>query len=86
VEIACHYIETHADRMKYDDYLDAGLPFAMGAIEEACRHLTKVRLERTGMRWPTASDQGMMNLRAVKASNPRDAIQTLFHNSTNLKA
>lgn len=86
VDKACHYFETHADRMKYDEYLAAGLPIATGVIEGACRHLVKDRLERTGMRWSAAGAQGMLNLRAVKASNLWDEFQSQFHNTPNLKA
>jgi hypothetical protein len=50
VDKACHDFESHADRIKYNEYLAAGLPIATGVIEGACRHLVKDRLERTDMR------------------------------------
>jgi hypothetical protein len=50
VDKARHDFESHADRMKYQEYLSAGLPTATGVIERACRHLVKDRLERTDMR------------------------------------
>lgn len=86
VDKACHYLEAHAERMKYHEYLAAGLPIATGVIEGACRHLVKDRLERTGMRWSAAGAQGMLNLRAVKASNLWDDFQTQFHNTPSLNA
>ncbi|MGV2338479.1 MAG UNVERIFIED_CONTAM: hypothetical protein LVR18_32115 [Planctomycetaceae bacterium] len=33
VDAACGYFTAHADRMKYDEYLAAGLPIATGVIE-----------------------------------------------------
>ncbi|TWT50052.1 hypothetical protein CA85_52740 [Allorhodopirellula solitaria] len=45
------YLEKHAARMKYDEYLAMGYPICFGVIEGACRHLVKDRMERSGMRW-----------------------------------
>jgi len=86
VDKACQHFETHAERMKYHEYLAAGLPIATGVIEGACRHLVKDRLERTGMRSSAAGAQGLLNLRAVKASNLWDDFQTQFHSTRKLKA
>ena len=86
VDTACGYFTAHADRMKYDEYLAAGLPIATGVIEGACRHLVKDRLERTGMRWSTEGAQAMLSLRALKASNAWDDFQILFLNSSPLNA
>lgn len=69
VDAACGYFTAHANRMKYDEYLAAGLPIATGVIEGACRHLVKDRLERTGMRWSASGAQAMLSLRCLKASN-----------------
>ncbi|MGV2338886.1 MAG UNVERIFIED_CONTAM: hypothetical protein LVR18_34345 [Planctomycetaceae bacterium] len=57
VDAACGYFTAHADRMKYDEYLAAGLPIATGVIEGACRPFVKGRLERTGMRWSASGAQ-----------------------------
>jgi hypothetical protein len=86
VDAACGYFTAHASRMKYDEYLAAGLPIATGVIEGACRHLVKDRLERTGMRWSASGAQAMLSLRCLKASNAWDEFQQQFLNPTPLKA
>ena len=63
-----NYLETNRSRMKYDEYLLAGLPIATGFIEGACRHVIKDRLERTGMRWTRQGAQTMLTLRCIEAS------------------
>lgn len=86
VESACGYFAAHAHRMKYDEYLAAGLPIATGVIEGACRHVVKDRLERSGMRWSTSGAQAMLHLRCLKASDAWDDFQTQFLNPTPLIA
>ena len=86
VDTTCGYFMAHADRMKYDEYLAAGLSIATGVIEGACRHLVKDRLERTGMRWSTSGAQAMLNLRSLKASNAWDEFQQHYLNPTPLRA
>lgn len=86
VDTACGYFTAHADRMKYHEYLAAGLPIATGVIEGACRHLVKDRLERTGMRWSAAGAQAMLNLRSLRASNAWDDFQKQFLNTSQLNA
>jgi hypothetical protein len=86
VDAACHYFTAHAHRMKYDEYLAAGLPIATGIIEGACRHLVKDRLERTGMRWSTEGAQGMLNLRSIRASNLWDDFQNHYFATSSLTA
>ena len=86
VDAACHYFTAHAHRMKYDEYLAAGLPIATGIIEGACRHLVKDRLERTGMRWSTEGAQGMLSLRSVRASNLWDDFQKHYFATASLTA
>ena len=68
VTTACHYFETNLDRMRYDEYLQAGYPIASGVIEGACRHVIKDRMEQGGMRWTRAGAQAMLNVRCVLAS------------------
>lgn len=86
VDTTCGYFTAHADRMKYDEYLAAGLPIATGVIEGACRHLVKDRLERTGMRWSASGAQAMLSLRCLKASDAWDDFQKHFLNPTPLRA
>lgn len=61
----CRYFENNRHRMRYDEYLSKGYPIASGAIEGACRHLVKDRLERTGMNWTKPGAQAVLSLRAI---------------------
>lgn len=75
IDSVCGYFEGHADRMRYDEYLSKGYPIASGAVEGACRHLVKDRLERTGMRWVRAGAQSMLNLRSLWINGEWDDYQ-----------
>jgi len=68
VKTACNYFETNRDRMRYDEYLQAGYPIASGVIEGACRHLIKDRMEQGGMRWTLDGAKAMLNVRSILAS------------------
>jgi hypothetical protein len=65
IQKICRYFENNRHRMRYDQYLRKGYPIASGAIEGACRHLVKDRLERTGMNWTKPGAQAVLSLRAV---------------------
>ena len=64
--------------MRYDEYLGKGFPIASGAVEGACRHLVKDRLERTGMRWVPEGAQAMLNLRSLWINGEWDDYQTYY--------
>jgi hypothetical protein len=72
----CAYLRKNQERMRYDAYLAAGYPIASGAIEGACRHLVKDRMERAGMHWTVAGAQAMLNVRSVYCSDAWDEYQT----------
>ncbi len=62
------YFYRNRTRMRYDEYLAAGLPIASGAVEGACRNLIKDRMERSGMRWTLQGAEAMVKLRAAYLS------------------
>jgi len=64
----CHYLEQNLSRMHYDEYLAAGYPIASGAVEGACRHLVKDRMERAGMHWTIPGAQAMLDVRSIYVS------------------
>jgi hypothetical protein len=72
----CAYLEKNRDRMRYDEYLAAGYPIASGAIEGACRHLVKDRMERAGMHWTPAGAQAMLDVRSIHIDGDWDSYQT----------
>lgn len=65
IRAICGYLEKNLERMRYDEYLAAGYPIASGAVEGACRHLVKDRMERAGMHWTAAGAQAMLDLRSL---------------------
>jgi hypothetical protein len=67
-KIAAYY-ETNRDRMRYDRYRRMGLPIGTGAVEGACRHLVKDRMERSGMRWTVEGGQAILTLRGIYVSD-----------------
>jgi hypothetical protein len=75
LEKVASYCERNAGRMRYDAYLREGLPIASGAVEGACRHLVKDRLERAGMRWSLDGAEAMLQLRAVYLSGDLEDYQ-----------
>ena len=64
----CRYLEQNLPRMRYDEYLAAGYPIASGAVEGACRHLVKDRMERAGMHWTIPGAQAMLDVRSIYVS------------------
>jgi hypothetical protein len=64
----CAYLQANVGRMRYDEYLAAGYPIASGAVEGACRHLVKDRMERAGMHWVVEGAQAMLDVRSVYIS------------------
>jgi len=48
--------------------LRAGYPIASGAVEGACRHLAKDRMERAGMHWTIRGAQAMLDVRSIDVS------------------
>ena len=71
----CAYLRKNRHRLRYDEYLAAGYPIASGAIEGACRHLVKDRMERAGMHWTVPGAQAMINVRSVYCSEAWDEYQ-----------
>jgi hypothetical protein len=71
----CAYLEANRERMRYDEYLRAGYPIASGAVEGACRHLVKDRMERAGMHWTVPGAQAMLDVRSIYVSGLWDEYQ-----------
>lgn len=63
---AITYFSNHRDMMQYDEYLKLGYPITTGAIESACGHFVKSRMEKNAMHWTKEGAQNMLNIRAIK--------------------
>jgi Uncharacterised protein family (UPF0236) len=68
IATVCNYLQANLERMHYDAYLQAGYPIASGAVEGACRHLVKDRMERAGMHWTIPGAQAMLDVRSIYVS------------------
>lgn len=66
------YYANNKQHMRYDEYLAKGYPIGSGAIEGACRHLVKDRMEQTGMRWEIEGAQAMLNTRSAYINDEWD--------------
>ena len=68
VDKATGYLYRNRHRMRYGEYLAAGLPIASGSVEGACKNLVKDRFERSGMRWTIETAEALLRLRAAYRS------------------
>jgi hypothetical protein len=59
------YYEGHRKWMRYDRYIAAGLPIGSGAVEGACGHVVKDRMEGSGMRWKLPGAEAVLKTRAL---------------------
>jgi hypothetical protein len=60
------YVTNHQHMMDYKTYLEKGYPITTGAIESACGHFVKSRMQRNAMHWGKKGAQKMLDIRAVK--------------------
>jgi hypothetical protein len=60
------YDRRNRPYMHDDESLARGWPMGTGAVEGACGHLVKDRMEQSGMRWPKTGAQAVLDLRAVR--------------------
>jgi hypothetical protein len=65
LETVIGYYERNRRWMRYDEYIAAGYPIGSGAVESACRHLVKDRMEGSGMRWTVPGAEGVLRIRAM---------------------
>lgn len=68
VDICAKYLKKRRDYLRYGEALAAGLPIASGAIEGACRHLVRDRLDCCGARWNVSGAEAVLKLRALACS------------------
>lgn len=78
VDICSNYLRNNAPYLKYNEYLNDGLPIATGVIEGACRYLVKDRMDVTGARWSLNGAEAILRLRSIHASGDWEAYLS-FH-------
>jgi hypothetical protein len=64
VRRAIAHFRTNRRRMKYAEFIAAGLPIGSGHIESAAKFLVTQRMKRSGMRWSWLGGQRILNIRA----------------------
>jgi hypothetical protein len=62
------YLERHAHRMEYPEYLARGWCIGSGAVESACKTVVGQRLKLAGMRWGEVGAHTVCHLRALYRS------------------
>lgn len=58
------YFVTNRERMRYDRFMEMGLPIGSGVIEGTCKNLINDRMERSGMRWSPEGAEAILQLRS----------------------
>jgi hypothetical protein len=72
VDTCAGYLLKYQKYLRYDAYLQDGLPIATGVIEGACRWLVKDRMDITGARWGLDGGEAVLQLRALRVSGDLD--------------
>ena len=75
------YLEGHAHRMEYPEYLTQGWNIGSGAVESGCKTVVGQRLKLAGMRWGEDGADALCHLRALYRSEkgPWDAFWNRQH-------
>ena len=73
VDACADYLLKYRPYLRYDRYLQQGVPIATGVIEGACRYLVKDRMDRTGARWSLPGAEAVLRLRALRTCGDFDA-------------
>ncbi len=63
---------NHQHMVDYKTYLQKGYPITTGAVESACGHFVKSRMEQNAMHWSKKGAQEMLDIRAIKKNGDWD--------------
>ena len=61
-----NYFINNVDRMRYDEYRQAGLPIGSGKVEGSCKFVVNKRFKGSGMRWKKADNVKVLRARLAK--------------------
>ena len=78
LERAITYVSNRPHMLDYKTYLAKGYPITTGAVESACGHFIKSRMDRNAMHWGWEGAQKMLNIRAVKKNQNWDQYMDHF--------
>ena len=62
----CAYFKNNVERMKYQEYRDAGLPIGSGKVEGGCKYIVGKRFKGSGMRWKKQDNERVLRARMAK--------------------
>jgi len=62
----CTYFKNNMERMKYQEYRDAGLPIGSGKVEGGCKYIVGKRFKGSGMRWKKQDNERVLRARMAK--------------------
>jgi len=72
VDTCANYLLKYSQYLRYNEYLEQGMPIATGVIEGACRYLIKDRMDITGARWSLTGAEAILKLRSLRVSGDFD--------------
>ena len=75
------YFRTNADRMKYAQMAERGLPLGSGLVESAIRRVINLRLKGSSQHWLLANAESMLLLRSWYKSGRWNQLKTLVFTS-----
>jgi hypothetical protein len=56
------YLQTHQERMRYQDFREQGYPIGSGSMESACKNVVAWRMKRGGARWARGRVDPMLSM------------------------
>lgn len=69
VRLLGEYLRTHAERMRYREFRETGVPVGSGTVESACKNVVGSRMKRGGMRWRVERAEAVLALRCALLSD-----------------
>lgn len=69
VRLLREYLRGHAERMRYQEFRELGVPIGSGTVESACKNVVGSRMKRGGMRWKVERAEGVLALRCALLSD-----------------
>ena len=67
------YFQNNAERMKYQEYREAGLPIGSGKVEGGCKYIVGKRFKGSGMRWKKEDNEKVLRARMAKINGCLEA-------------
>jgi hypothetical protein len=68
VDTCADDLRNRQSLLRYEVFLEQGVPIATGVMEGACRHLVKDRMGLTGARWRLQRAEAVLRLRSLRSS------------------